>query len=183
MAFLLQDQVVPQEKEAVTIDLSVPMHWDNQSTCVDLNQVKTGSPEWKMCEDKFTSMMPVVVKQVTRVQNMWLWEAYQFNKYRMERKKRGIHNELILYHGTRENNPMVICQGEDGFDLRLSNKGSWGVALYFAENSPYADRFAYITPEGDRELLIAYVLVGESYDCGTKQNKEMKMPPVKEKSK
>lgn len=78
---------------------------------------------------------------------------------------------------------MIICKGEDRFDLHLSNKGSWGVALYFSESTHYADRFAYITPEGDRELLVASVLIGKAYDCGTAHNKELKMPPVREKSR
>ena len=126
--------------------------------------------------------MPVAVKQITRIQNLWLWEAYQFNKYRIQHKNRGIVNELVLFHGSKENNPMVICKGEDGFDLRLSNKGTWGVALYFSESSKYADRFAHTTPEGDKELMIVLVLTGEAYDCGTKQNKELRMPPIKDRS-
>ena len=65
--------------------------------------------------------MPVNVKQIARVQNLWQWEAYQFNKYI---KIKGSSNEMTLFHGSKEKNPMVICKGEDGFDLQLSNKGS-----------------------------------------------------------
>ena len=150
MAYFLQDQVVPQGRQ---LSQGVPVYWESQSSCVDAFQVKPGSQEWKLHEEKFTSLMPVVVKQITRIQNLWLWEAYQFNKCRIIKKNDGVNNELILYHGTKENNPMIICKGEDGFDLRLSNKGSWGVVLYFSENTHYADRFAHITPEGDRELF------------------------------
>ena len=31
-------------------------------------------------------------------------------------------------------------------------------------------------------MIIVYVLTGEPYDCGTKQNKEIRMPPVKSRS-
>ena len=78
---------------------------------------------------------------------------------------------------------MAICKGEDGFDLRLGNKGSWGIALYFSESVSYADRFAHITSEGDREILVASVLVGEAYDFGTVHSKDLRMPPVRETSK
>ena len=181
MAYFLQDQAVPQESRAVSVN--VPINWESQSSCVGVFQVKPESHEWKQVTEKFTSMMPVIIKQVTRIQNLWLWEAYSFNKYRMVQKNSGVSNELMLYHGTKENNPMAICKGEDGFDLRLSNKGSWGIALYFSENVCYADKFAHITSEGDREVLVASVLVGEAYDFGTEHKRELKMPPVRERSK
>ena len=181
MAYFLQDQAVPQESRRVSVN--TPVNWESQSSCVDVFQVKSESQEWKLLTDKFTSVMPIVVKQVTRIQNLWLWEAYCFNKYRMVQKNSGVANELMLYHGTKENNPMAICKGEDGFDLRLSNKGSWGIALYFSESVCYADKFAHITSEGDREVLVASILVGEAYDFGTEHKRDLRMPLVREKSK
>ena len=47
----------------------------------------------------------------------------------------------------------------------------------------YADKFAHITSDGSREVLIAHVLVGEAYDFGTSHNRELKMPPIKQQSK
>jgi hypothetical protein len=161
---------------------SVPEYWDDQVSSVELFEVPPDTNEWRFYEKKFTSSIPVTVKQITRIQNLWLWEVYQFNKYRIQHKNKGIINELMLFHGSKENNPMDICKGEDGFDLRLSNKGSWGVALYFAESIKYTDRFAHTTPEGDKEMIIVYVLTGDAYDCGTRQNKEFRMPPVKSRS-
>ena len=35
------------------------------------------------------------------------------------------------------------------------------MALYFAESTKYADRFAHTTPEGDKELMVVLVLTGE----------------------
>ena len=96
-----------------------------------------------MCEEKFASI-PVQINHIFRVQNLWLLEVYQFNKWRMHKKNDGIINELSLLHGTRQNDPMGICQGEDGFDLRLSKKGSWGYALYFSDCIKYVDKFAHM---------------------------------------
>ena len=45
-------------------------------------------------------------------------EVYQFNKWRMYKRNDGTINELT-FHGTKENDPMVIWKGEDGFDLWL----------------------------------------------------------------
>ena len=108
---------------------NIPSNWESQSACVEVFQVKPESQEWTLVTEKFTSGTPVVIKQVTRIHNLWLWEAYCFNKYRMVKKNTGVHNELILYHGTKENDPMAICKGEDGFDLHLGDKGRWGIAL------------------------------------------------------
>ena len=96
--------------------------------CVEVFQVEPWTDEWKICKQKFMSM-PVKIYHIVRVQNLWLMEVYQFNKHRMYKKNDGTVNELTLSHGTKENDPMVICKGEDGFDLRLSKKGSWGCAL------------------------------------------------------
>lgn len=108
---------------------------------------------------------------------------YQFNKWRVCQKNDGVNNELTLFHGTRKSDPMTICKGEDGFDLRLSKKGSWGCALYFSESVAYADKFAHIASDGNREVLIANVLIGEAYDFGTVYSNDLKMPPVKQESK
>ena len=184
MAWLMQqrDQLVPQagHQSSCTLRLNVPEQWDEQYSCVELLEVSADTEEWRLLKEQFTKSVPVCVKQIIRIQNLWLWEAYQFNKYRLQYKNKGIVNELTLFHGSKETNPKVICKGEDGFDLRFSKIGTWGVALYFSESIKYADRFAHTTPDGDKELIVALVLTGEAYDCGTSQNRELRMPPVKE---
>ena len=47
----------------------------------------------------------------------------------------------------------------------------------------YADRFAHITSKGEREILVASVLVGEAYDFGTVHSRDLRMTPVREMSK
>ena len=44
------------------------------------------------------------------------------------------------------------------------------------ESIKYADRFAHTTPYGDKELIVALVLTGEAYDCGT-SNLECHLTP------
>ena len=65
----------------------------------------------------------------------------------------------------------LICGWE------IKEAGGW-----LSESMKYTDRFAHTTPEGDKELMLVLVLIGEAYDYGAKQNKELRMPPVKDRS-
>lgn len=82
MAYFLQDQAVPQGSQ--TVSVNIPSNWENQSACVEVFQIKPESQEWTLITKNSTSGMPVVIKQVTRIQNLWRLEAYCFNKYRMD---------------------------------------------------------------------------------------------------
>ena len=84
----------------------------------------------------------------TRVQNLWLWERYYFNKERLALKNRGKVNEIDTYHGTRGADPFVISCSDEGIDIRYSHKGSWGIANYF---TGYADMYANITTDNERQ--------------------------------
>ena len=103
--------------------------------------------------------MDVEVKALYRIENKWLLESYLLHK----KKNSGTVNEKLHFHGTRNTNPKLIYCSEVGFDVRYSSKGRWGHAIYFFENVSYADKYAHITPSGDRQLLIANVLTGCSY--------------------
>ena len=43
--------------------------------------VSPATDEWKYYEGKFISMMSITMKGINGIQNLWLWEAYQLNKY------------------------------------------------------------------------------------------------------
>jgi hypothetical protein len=45
-----------------------------------------------------------------------------------------------LWHGTGSNHPAVVYEGLDGFDMRYSQSGMWGRAIYFATTSAYSNR-------------------------------------------
>ena len=61
----------------------------------------------------------------------------------MNIKLRGPPTMLKLYHGTRETNPSLIYNSEEGFDMRYSREGLWGIAVYFAENSSYSNAYSF----------------------------------------
>ena len=82
-----------------------------------------------------------------------------------------------LFHGTRDNDPKLIYEGEAGFDMRYSSAGLWGLANYFAVKASYSDLYAYTRPDGYKEMFMVKVLTGDS--CDLLSNKELRMPPVK----
>ena len=51
--------------------------------------------------------------------------------------------QSYLYHGTSNTNPKQIYDGEEGFDMRFSNDGMWGQAIYFAAQASYSNDFAF----------------------------------------
>ena len=54
--------------------------------------------------------------------------------------------ERFLYHGTSKTDPLMIYQGEEGFDFRYSTIGMWGKAVYFAVDASYSNGYRYSVP-------------------------------------
>lgn len=54
----------------------------------------------------------------------------------------------FLYHGTSKTKPSEIYMSEEGFDMRFSNEGMWGRAVYFAQNSLYSNNYCFTTITG-----------------------------------
>lgn len=63
--------------------------------------------------------------------------------------------------------------------MRHSRVGRWGSANYFASTAQYADKFAHVTTNDQKEILIAKVILGEVYDCGTSKDETLRIPPIK----
>jgi hypothetical protein len=68
---------------------------------------------------------------------------------------------MMLYHGTRQNDPKNIYSWKEGFDMRFSPGGMWGIANYFAVNASYSD--AYHHPvNGAKQMFYARVMIGNT---------------------
>ena len=155
-----------------------PQEWDDQARTTQVFLVQQGSPEWNKVDHLFKTTMPnSTIVQISRIQNKWLWERYVFQRKRLGIKNGGRINELELFHGTRSNDPKVIYENEDGFDMRYSAQGMWGQANYFAVNASYSHNYAHATPDGAREIFLVKVLTGDSYDCPS--NSSLRKPPMK----
>ena len=155
-----------------------PPEWEKQTEIIEVFAIQPGTAEWNQVEKLFKStMMNTKVTRIKRIQNKWLWEKYIQHKSRMNRKNDGRVRERQLFHGTSETQPEKIYQSEEGFDMRFSRIGRWGQANYFAVDAYYSDQYAYKRSDGQREMLLAKVLTGDSYCC--KPDSSLRMPPLK----
>ena len=155
-----------------------PPEWQPQSHTTQLFPLTQGTPEWSRVEQRFTQTMQNRIVQIDRIQNTWLWETYVMHKKRLGLKNDGIINEKELFHGTRGNDPKLIYEGENGFDMRFSASGMWGQANYFAVNASYSHGYAHPTSDGYREMFLVKVLTGDSYNCSS--SSALRIPPVKQ---
>ena len=162
-------------------EIESPAEWQPQTKTTEVFPIPLGSPEWSRVEQKFKTTLPSTrIAQISRIQNRWLWEKYILHKRRLSVKNSGSVNEKELFHGTRGNDPKVIYESEDGFDMRYSAQGMWGNANYFAVNASYSTGYAYRTPDGNKEMFLVRVLTGDSCDCPS--NSSLRMPPQKQSS-
>lgn len=184
---------------------SYPPEWDEQPKHKKYYVVHVGhgTAEWERVRGKFESTMSThTVIKIERIQKPHLWERYQLTKKQIEQKNGGDANEMELFHGSRGNDPQDIIEDEDGFDMRCSRGGMWGAANYFAVNASYSHSYshpvstAYSQPlsrysffrstysssymaERERQMFLAKVLVGESYETVGSSNSALKKPPFK----
>ena len=87
---------------------------------------------------------------------------------------------MELFHGTRGNDPKLVYEGDVGFDFRFGSgsKCKWGQANYFAVNARYSSKFSHCTSDGSKELILARVLTGYSYEC--QPDRSLRMPPLRD---
>ena len=173
----VQEEIINYQASAEDADL--PPEWQKpQSKTTELFHLTDGT-EWIKVADKFLQTMPQArITSVQRIQNTWLWDRYVKHRERLHLKNSGQVNEIELFHGTRNNDPKLIYDSEDGFDMRYSAQGMWGVANYFAVNASYSHNYAHVnTTTGLREMFLVKVLTGESYKCAP--DSSLRMPPPK----
>ena len=176
-ASAIQEEILTFHLSTSQDEVKYPDEWQPQQKTMQLFPVLQGSPEWQHVEVKFSSTMGVGrVQNITRVQNKWVWEKYATQKKRLDRKTSGRVNEMELFHGTRNNDPKVIYDGEEGFDMRYGRQGMWGVANYFAVNASYSHSHAF-TSGNSRQMFLVKVLTGDSYNCNP--DGSLRMPPTK----
>ena len=178
---LIQEEIINYQLTVQTKDaeIEIPPEWQPQTQTSEVFPVARGSAEWNRVEQKFKATLASNIIQITRIQNTWVWENYSTHKKRMHIKNNGRVNEKELFHGTRGNDPKVIYEGEDGFDMRYSASGMWGQGNYFAVNASYSNSYAH-TSFGYKEMFLVRVLTGDSHQCGS--NSGLRMPPLKSSS-
>ena len=175
------DQLPKTAKDVPTY----PPEWDSMSKTeqVKIVNLEPGSADYRHVCSLFcqTLLTEENILGIQRVQNKLLWDRYVQTKRELHKKNAGIINEMELFHGTRDKRPQVICESEDGFDVRLSSDGMWGRASYFAVNASYSDSYAYHNAvKQTNKLILVKVLTGDSYSC--EPDSSLRRPPVKKSS-
>ena len=167
------------KSDSSDLEVAIPTEWQPQSSTTEVFLVVQGTAEWNQVERKFRATLGASqIATISRIQNSWLWDKYCSHKKRLSLKNSGRVNEMELFHGTRGNDPKLLYEGEDGFDMRYSNQGMWGQANYFAVNASYSNAYSYRTSDGRfKEMFLVKVLTGDSFKCGS--NGSLRMPPVK----
>ncbi len=172
-----------QSSEHVHMAIPVPQEWQHQTETetVKLFQVVYGMDEYKDVADRVKATLPgAKISSIQRIQNKWVWEKYSRQKQRLHSKNSGQVNEKFLFHGTQENDPQLIYDSGEGFDMRYSRIGMWGRANYFAEDASYSNSYAHCASDGSKEIFLATVLTGDS--CSTSPDSSLRMPPKKRSS-
>lgn len=102
-------------------------------------------------------------------------------EYQKLKEKNGNVVEVNAFHGSSATKPSCIYNGEEGFDMRFSNKGYFGIGIYFSETAKYSNNGYYYqgdSADNTRQLFLAKLLVGETCELPTK-DEELRLPPIK----
>ncbi|XP_034877107.1 protein mono-ADP-ribosyltransferase PARP12 isoform X1 [Mirounga leonina] len=179
--------VSPQEvkvKQACSVKFqgpkSIPDHWD-PSALPDPGFKKitlsSSSDEYQKVWNLFNRTLPFyIVQKIERVQNLALWEVYQWQKGQMQKRSGGkVVDERQLFHGTSVNFVDAICQ--QNFDWRVCglHGTSYGKGSYFARDAAYSHHYSKSDTKS-HTMFLARVLVGEFI----RGNASFVRPPAKE---
>ncbi|XP_062518906.1 uncharacterized protein LOC134194026 isoform X2 [Corticium candelabrum] len=154
----LQSKLINQSEVPVIWPVEWEGSFDAASKKAILHTVIPGSQEYTNVLCRCMETIPEIqLMKLERIQNPWLWKQYALHRTRMSEKGNQALNELDLFHGPRRVNPKLIYDSEEGFDMRFSSLGAWGIGCYFAVNASYSAGDSVLSP----------------------QNQDLRMPPVK----
>ncbi|ELK13803.1 Poly [ADP-ribose] polymerase 12 [Pteropus alecto] len=158
---------------------SIPDHWD-PSALPDLGfkliALSSSSEEYQKVQNLFNHTLPFCIQKIERVQNLALWEVYQWQKGQMQKRNEGkAVDERQLFHGTSASFVEAICQ--QNFDWRVCglHGTSYGKGSYFARDAAYSHHYSKSSSKV-HTMFLARVLVGEF----TRGNTSFVRPPAKE---
>ncbi|XP_026581517.1 poly [ADP-ribose] polymerase 12-like [Pseudonaja textilis] len=157
----------------------IPPHWD-QAALPELGykliNLLSSSSEYIKVQTNFLRTLPkVTILAIKRIQNLSLWEVYQWQKEQMKKANGGKDvDERSLFHGTSTKHVDAICQ--QNFDWRICgvHGTAYGKGSYFARDAAYSDNYS----EGSssiKTMFLAKVLVGDF----TTGNSSYLRPPAK----
>lgn len=171
------------KRKTVVLGTTVPLPrtWEPvQSHTCQLFPLSQESQEFQNIKATMTETVPnIEIEEIQRVQNLLAYQRYYIAKTQITRDGVVEANEKLLFHGTRNTNPGAILSSQDGFDCRLaSNQNLWGPGAYFAEDLSYVDPYGFRCSTSSKQVIIASVIIGNSFDFGTTTNPTLTKPPM-----
>lgn len=129
---------------------SIPDYWD-PAALPDLGfkriTLSSSSEEYQKVWNLFNRTLPFYfVQKIERIQNLGLWEVYQWQKGQMQKQNGGKEvDERQLFHGTSTNFVDAICQ--QNFDWRVCglHGTSYGKGATLREMPPIRTTTANLT--------------------------------------
>uniref|UniRef100_A0A8B9GKG8 Poly [ADP-ribose] polymerase n=1 Tax=Amazona collaria TaxID=241587 RepID=A0A8B9GKG8_9PSIT len=179
-AFLAKEKdtsVIINEKEytvnleAKHVSVVLPATWDDMEN--QRLKIVTLCPETREYRDVQKRFLETCqsfkIEKIERVQNLYLWKAYQIKKSEMDNKNGNKNNERCLFHGTSKNSLTLINNGGFNRSYAGMHAAHFGNGTYFAVKASYSANATYSTPDmdGKKYMYLARVLVGE-YSLGRK---------------
>ncbi|XP_009867328.1 PREDICTED: poly [ADP-ribose] polymerase 14-like [Apaloderma vittatum] len=144
---------------------ALPSAWDDmQNQQVRVVELKAEATEYRDVQDKFLKTCPFFkIEKIERIQNPYLWKAYQIKKSEMDNKNVNVNNERLLFHGTSQESLTLI--NTHGFNRSYAgaHAANYGNGTYFAVDASYSAHDTYSRPDanGKKYMYLARVLVGE----------------------
>ncbi|XP_058050779.1 protein mono-ADP-ribosyltransferase PARP14-like [Ahaetulla prasina] len=143
----------------------LPEQWeDMKGRHAKLVPLQPTAGEYKDVEKKFRIGCPnVTIEKIERVQNPYLWRAYQVKKKEIDTQNGHEKNERILFHGTSSSTVVPIYQTGFNRSYAGKNAATIGKGTYFAVSSEYSAHDTYSTPDqnGRKYMYVARVLTGD----------------------
>ncbi|UJR19316.1 hypothetical protein I4U23_022445 [Adineta vaga] len=164
--------------------LDIPTEWGEQEEQCILVQLPINHPDFIRIENRMKeTLRNFKIEKIERIQNLRLWNHYTFRYRTLQQElshRPDFEIEKELFHGTGTAAPRQIYEGEHGFDFTFCEKGLWGNGLYFAVNAAYSCKhYAHKLQDGKRQVFLARVLTGESFDYKDENNPGLRQAPKK----
>ncbi|KAL7991775.1 hypothetical protein Chor_016031 [Crotalus horridus] len=144
-----------------TADLNKMYVVDSQGKSMKIKRV--GKDEGKLLEHLPEHWEDMKGNHIERVQNPYLWQAYQVKKKQIDTQNGHGNNEKILFHGTPFSTVVPIYQTGFNRSYAGKNAASIGNGTYFAVISNYSAQEIYSPPDtnGRKYMYVARVLTGD----------------------
>jgi len=141
--------------------------------------------EWELVERLFHNSVAMVdkktksINQIVRItklrheENRKLWEDTKESIIK-DHSNNPLRDKLnytqLLWHGSGSLDPNIIFETKQNWNPQFASAGLWGKGCYFASDAAYSANYAYTTPQGNKVILLAEVIIGQGIQCLENRN-------------